>query len=230
MKTSLVPGSQVVAEYLEKSGLQEDLDKIGFNLGRFRLHHLHWQFRAAAAGNFRGDQRERSGGRRGALGQSQFRRSRERGRARQLSRFAAARRRLCHRRLDECRPGEGAARRRSERQKGLPERHLAVEQGDRRIRCQERHPADLRQEIRRRVQGRRQLAQDNRQGWHDLRVGRANQPTCRTRPISSAWASSQTARGHRRRARARTVPQLDHHRPHFAGRFDQEAIRRPANT
>ncbi len=32
VKTSLAPGSQVVADYLEKSGLQKDLDKLGFNL------------------------------------------------------------------------------------------------------------------------------------------------------------------------------------------------------
>eukprot|EP00873_Tetraselmis_striata_P031879 jgi/Tetstr1/452143/TSEL_039179.t1 len=31
VKTSLAPGSQVVTEYLEKSGLQEDLDAMGFN-------------------------------------------------------------------------------------------------------------------------------------------------------------------------------------------------------
>ena len=35
VKTSLAPGSQVVAEYLDKSGLQKDLDKIGFNLVGF---------------------------------------------------------------------------------------------------------------------------------------------------------------------------------------------------
>ena len=35
VKTSLAPGSQVVAEYLEKAGLQKDLDKIGFNLVGF---------------------------------------------------------------------------------------------------------------------------------------------------------------------------------------------------
>jgi aconitate hydratase A / 2-methylisocitrate dehydratase len=35
VKTSLAPGSQVVGEYLEKSGLQEDLDKLGFNLVGF---------------------------------------------------------------------------------------------------------------------------------------------------------------------------------------------------
>ncbi|AXK82597.1 aconitate hydratase AcnA [Pseudolabrys taiwanensis] len=32
VKTSVAPGSQVVGEYLEKSGLQKDLDKLGFNL------------------------------------------------------------------------------------------------------------------------------------------------------------------------------------------------------
>ena len=32
VKTSLAPGSQVVSHYLEAAGLQQDLDKIGFNL------------------------------------------------------------------------------------------------------------------------------------------------------------------------------------------------------
>src|SRR5690606_13420923 len=32
VKTSLAPGSQVVTDYLEKSGLQDDLDAIGFDL------------------------------------------------------------------------------------------------------------------------------------------------------------------------------------------------------
>jgi aconitate hydratase len=35
VKTSLAPGSQVVAEYLDKSGLQIELDKLGFNLVGF---------------------------------------------------------------------------------------------------------------------------------------------------------------------------------------------------
>jgi aconitate hydratase len=35
VKTSLAPGSQVVAEYLTASGLQKDLDKLGFNLVGF---------------------------------------------------------------------------------------------------------------------------------------------------------------------------------------------------
>src|SRR5262249_58304231 len=35
VKTSLAPGSQVVAEYLAASGLQKSLDKLGFNLVGF---------------------------------------------------------------------------------------------------------------------------------------------------------------------------------------------------
>ena len=35
VKTSLAPGSQVVEEYLKSSGLQEPLDKLGFNLAGF---------------------------------------------------------------------------------------------------------------------------------------------------------------------------------------------------
>ena len=35
VKTSLAPGSQVVAEYLEKAGLQKELDQLGFNLVGF---------------------------------------------------------------------------------------------------------------------------------------------------------------------------------------------------
>jgi aconitate hydratase len=35
VKTSLAPGSQIVGEYLSKSGLQGDLDKLGFNLVAF---------------------------------------------------------------------------------------------------------------------------------------------------------------------------------------------------
>ena len=42
VKTSLAPGSQVVAEYLKNSGLQKDLNKLGFNVVGFGLHNLYW--------------------------------------------------------------------------------------------------------------------------------------------------------------------------------------------
>ena len=40
------PGRRGISR--QQSGLQEDLDKIGFNLDRFRLHDLHRQFRPAS--------------------------------------------------------------------------------------------------------------------------------------------------------------------------------------
>ena len=35
VKTSLAPGSQVVADYLKQAGLQEDLDRLGYQLVGF---------------------------------------------------------------------------------------------------------------------------------------------------------------------------------------------------
>ena len=160
VKTSLAPGSQVVGEYLDKSGLQKDLDTLGFNLVGYRLHHLHRQFGSAAGRDLQDHQRQRSGRRGGAVGQPQLRRPRERGRARELSRLAAAGRRLRARGFDAGRSGQDAARHRQEGQEGVPQGHLAVDQGDQLLHPQECHQAAVRQEIRQRVQGRRQLAQD----------------------------------------------------------------------
>jgi len=74
VKTSLAPGSQVVAAYLADSGLQTDLDKVGFNLVGFGCTHLHRQFRSAAGGDLEVDQRQRHRRGRRALRQPQLRR------------------------------------------------------------------------------------------------------------------------------------------------------------
>ena len=57
VKTSLAPGSQVVAEYLEQVRPAEGSRQARLQPGRLRLHHLHRQFRPAAGGDFQGDQR-----------------------------------------------------------------------------------------------------------------------------------------------------------------------------
>ena len=188
---------------------------------RLRLHHLHRQFRPAAAGEFQGHQRERSGGRGGAFRQPQFRRPRQSGRARQLSGLAAAGGRLFDRRLHAGRRGQGSARRRCQGQERVPQGHLAVEQGDRRLRRQEHHAHDVRQEICRRVQGRGQLAQDQRQGRHDLRLGQEVDLRAEPALFRRHEEDAGAGRGHRRGAHPRPVPRLDHHRPHLAGGLDQ---------
>jgi aconitate hydratase len=71
----------VVTDYLEKAGLQKDLDALGFNLVRLRLHHLHRQLRPARPGDLQGDQRQRPGRLLGAVRQPQFRGPGQSGRA-----------------------------------------------------------------------------------------------------------------------------------------------------
>ncbi len=114
-----------------------------------------------------------------------------------------------------------AARHRPEGPQGLFARHLAVEPRDRVGHQQEHQQADVHAQIWRRVQGRRQLAQDRGQGRPDLQVGRSFH--LRAEPaLFRRHAEAQPAdRGHRRRAHPRPVPRLDHDRPHLAGRLDQ---------
>ena len=221
VKTSLAPGSQVVAEYFEKSGLQKDLDQLGFNLVGFGC--------TTCIGNSGPLPPEISKAVNDSdlvavavlSGNRNFEGPRQRRRARQLSRLAAARRRLRDRRLDARRCRQGAARHRPEGPQGLSARYLAVEPRDRRNHPQEHQPADVRAQIRRRVQGRHQLAQDQRAGRADLPLG--PQIDLRAEPalFLQHGAPARAAERHHRRAHSRPVPRLDHHRPHLAGRLDQ---------
>ena len=137
VKTSLAPGSQVVTEYLKSSGLQKDLDKLGFDLVGYGCTTCIGNSGPLPEAISETDPQERSRRRRRALRQSQFRRPRQSRCARQLSGLAAARRRLC---------AGGLAQRRSDAtirlgtgKDGKPvylKRHLAGRQGDRRHRAQ----------------------------------------------------------------------------------------------
>ncbi len=153
---------------------------------RLRLHDLHRQFGAAARADLEGDQRQRPRRRRGAVGQPQLRGPRQPGRAGQLSRLAAARRRLCAGRLDARRPRQGAARHRQRRQAGLPQGHLAVEHGDPALHRAHDHG--------RAVQARAmRTSSPATSNWKGIPVATGltyewttARPTCRTRPISRA--------------------------------------------
>ena len=68
VKTSLAPGSQVVAEYLAQFRAATRSRQGRLQPDRFRLHHLHRQFRAAAGRDFEVDQRQRHHRRRRAVG------------------------------------------------------------------------------------------------------------------------------------------------------------------
>ena len=167
-------------------GLAERPRRARLQSGRLRLHDLHRQFGPAAAGGVQSHQRRRSRRRGRAVRQPQLRGPRQRRRARQLSGFAAACGRLRDRRLDADRRREVAARHRPEGPQGLSARHLADQPRDRRLRAQIHQQTDVLAQIRRRVQGRRELAQDQREGRAHFPVGRRSRPTCRTRRTSPA--------------------------------------------
>ena len=186
VKTSLAPGSQVVADYLEAAELQKPLDKLGFNIVGYRLHHLHRQFRPAGAGDFGDDRQARSRRRGGAVGQPQFRGPRQSGRARQLSRLAAAGRRLRARRLDAGRSDPRADRPRQEGRAGLSRRHLAVGAGDPRHHRARRSPPRCSRANTPKCSTATPIGARSRSRPASPTPGTWARPMCRTRPISRA--------------------------------------------
>ena len=178
-----------------QSGLQERSRRARLQPRRLRLHHLHRQFRPAAGGDLGGDQRQRPRRRRGALGQPQLRGPRQSGRAGELSRLAAARRRLCAGRL-ACRstsPPSRSAWARTASPVYL-QGHLADPARRSRARRRKRHQVAVQVEICRRVQGRRELAEDHRSTGGRPMPGTWRRPMCRTRLISSACTKAPERR------------------------------------
>ncbi len=168
VKTSLAPGSQVVAEYLANSGLQADLDKVGFNLVGFGC--------TTCIGNSGPlpEEISKSINDNGIVAAAVLSGNRNfEGRVSpdvqaNVSRLAAAGRSArAGRHRDQGSRGR-ADRRGQGRQAGLPEGHLADREGNQRLHEEVRHRVDLQEEIRRRVQGRYQLAQDQDGRERDL--------------------------------------------------------------
>ena len=120
VKTSLAPGSTVVTEYLEKSGLDKYLDKLQFNLVGYGCTTCIGNSGPAAGGDLEGRQREGPGGLLGALGQPQLRGPDQPRHPRQLPRVAAAGGRLRARRPHGHRPDQRADRPRLRRRARLP--------------------------------------------------------------------------------------------------------------
>ena len=111
VKTSLAPGSQVVSDYYEAAGLQDYLDQVGFNLVGYGCTTCIGNSGPLPDAGRGSDRRGRSRGLRRAVGQPQFRGPHPCAGARELSRLAAAGRRLCAGRLDPPQSHDRAARR-----------------------------------------------------------------------------------------------------------------------
>ena len=172
VKTSLAPGSKVVTEYLERAGLDEPLDELGFNLVGYgcttcigNSGPLPEEISAAVD---EGDLAVVLG----ALRQPQLRGAHQPRREDELPRIAAAGRRLRAGRDDGHRPRQRPAGHRRRGQRRLPQGPLADREGgrpDRRGGRAERHvPLQLRRGLRRR----RALERPRRARGRPLRLGR----------------------------------------------------------
>ena len=122
VKTTLAPGSKVVTDYYDKSGLTDRARAARLLHRRLRLHGLHRQHRPADRRGLGRDQRQRPRGHRGALGQPQLRGPHQPRREDELPRQPAAGDRLRAGRLDELRLRGRRARPGHRRQRRLPAR------------------------------------------------------------------------------------------------------------
>ena len=188
VKTSLAPGSQIVAEYFEKAGLQGDLDALGFNLVGFGCTTCIGNSGPLPENVSKAINDNDLVAVLGALRKPQLRGPRQPGRAGELSRLAAARRRLCARRLDvSSTSDEGSARHRQRRQAGLSASDIwpsSVE--DAGVHRPHDHQRTVQEPLCGRVHGRCELEGRDGRGRPDLQVEHAVRPTCRTRPTSRA--------------------------------------------
>ena len=126
VKTSLAPGSQVVQRLPRgRRGCTEDLDALGFNLVGYGCTTCIGNSGPLPEDDLQGDRRRRPRRLLGAVGQPQLRGADQSGRAGELSRLAAAGRRLRARRRHEPRHHHASRSASGGRQAGLPEGHLA---------------------------------------------------------------------------------------------------------
>ena len=194
VKTSLAPGSQVVCEYLEAAGLQEDLDALGFNLAGYGCTTC-----IGNSGPLRGPAISKAiadddlvaaavlSGNRNFEG-----RVTPDVRANYLAipplvvAYALAgdmNINMTREPLGEAKDGKPV----------YPQGHLADQRGDRRPRRADGDARGLPVEVRRRLQGRREVAGGRDPPTARPTTGRRARPTSRTRPTSRACRRSRAS-------------------------------------
>ena len=230
VKTSLAPGSQVVAEYLDKSGLQKELDQIGFNLVGFgcttcignsgplpapiskTINDKGLIAAAVLSGNRNFEGRVSPDVQANYLASPPL-----------VVAYALAgtvTKDLTTEPLGEDRDGNPVF---------LKDIWPTSQEIDEFI-AQERHARAVRPQICRRLQGRRQLAERCRRRKARPMPGTTIRPMCRTRPISSAWAQARQASA-TSRARASSACSATRSPPTTSRRpARSRRPRRPANT
>ena len=227
VKTSLAPGSQVVAEYLAKAGLQTDLDALGFNLVGFgcttcignsgplpapiskAINEQGLIAGAVISGNRNFEGRVSPDVQANYLASPPL-----------VVAYALAGSVQMDLTTEPLGIGQG-------RQAGLPQGHLALQQGD---------PEPSSPRTSRAPSSRRNMPTSSRatRNWQavktpdepDLCLG--GRLDLRPEPALFPGHGQDADAGHRHRRRAhpRPVRRQDHHRPHLAGRLDQGRLAR----
>ena len=221
VKTSLAPGSQVVGEYLEKSGLQKDLDKLGFNLVGFgcttcignsgplppenskAVNEGDLVAAAVLSGNRNFEGRVNADVRANYLASPPL-----------VVAYAIA----------------------GSMNVDLAKDPLGVDQKGKKVFLKDIWPSNkeigefVAKNVTRQIfakkyadvfKGDANWRKIAVKGGTDLRVGRPLDLRAEPALFRGHGQAPAADRGHRRRPRARAIPQLDHHRPHLAGGIDQ---------
>ena len=222
VKTSLAPGSQVVAAYLESAGLQKSLDALGFNLVGFGC--------TTCIGNSGPLQADisKSINDNGIVAASVISGNRNfEGRvspdvqANYLASpplvVAYALAGTVQKDLTTEPIGLG------ERwQAGVPQGHLADFARDPEVRCRKHYARDVQVALCRRIQRRYELAGHRYQQGPDLCLGRCFDLCAEPALLHAPYQDAGGYRRHQGGPDSRGVRRQDHDRPHFSGWLDQE--------
>ena len=221
VKTSLAPGSQVVGEYLSKSGLQKDLDKLGFNLVGYgcttcignsgplppeiskTINDNDLVAAAVLSGNRNFEGRVNQDVRANYLASPPL-----------VVAYAIA----GTMNFDFAKTPLGTDK---AGKKVFLKDVLADQPRDRDGDQEDHHQAGLCAQICPRLQGRCRLEQNRREGRPDLWVGSQIDLCAEPALFLPHEPRARADFGHRRRTSPRPVPRFDHHRSHFAGGIHQ---------
>ncbi len=222
VKTSLAPGSKVVSEYLDRAGLTEYLDELGFNLVGYGCTTCIGNSGPLPERDLGRRRRRGPGGRVSAVRQPQLRGPDQPRREDELPRLAAAVRRLRPRRDDGHRPLRRATRRGRARRACVSEGHLARLDRGRADDRGGRPVGHVPQELQRGVRRRRPLELARGPERRELCVGRGVDLRPQADVLRRPPHAARAADGHRGRARAGGARRQRHHRPHLPSGLDQE--------
>ena len=231
VKTSLAPGSRVVTDYLETADLMKPLEKLGFFLVGYGCTTCIGNSGPLASPEVEAAVVDENLSVVAVLsGNRNFECAHPPAGQSELPRLAAARRRLCARRVGEHRPHEGPHRPHARWETGDAVRPLALAGRGQRRRAEGRAEGHVQARVRAHLRGRRALEEDGGANGADLPVGREVDLREGAALLRRAAPSTRGLARRRGRARARGARRFGHHRPHLSRGVDPRRQPWQANT